>query len=122
MTVILTEKAAFRLRTFVRGSAGGADPQKGIRLGVTDGGCNGYEYSMDITSNRQPDDLVFEQDKVQIYIDPKSAPLLDGIVIDFVESLTQSGFIFKNPNATETCGCGKSFAAGECTPSAAPCS
>ncbi|MEB3279805.1 MAG: iron-sulfur cluster assembly accessory protein [Lyngbya sp.] len=122
MTVILTEKAAFRLRTFIRGSADSTATQKGIRLGVIDGGCNGYEYSLDITNNPKPDDLVFEQDKVHIYIDPKSAPLLDGVVVDFVESLTQSGFVFKNPNATETCGCGKSFAAGNCTPSATPCS
>lgn len=122
MSVILTEKAAFRLRTFVRGSAGSAEVQKGVRLAVIDGGCNGYEYSIDITSNPKPEDLTFEQDKVNIYVDPKSAPLLDGIVIDFVESLTQSGFVFKNPNATQTCGCGKSFAAGDCTPSATPCS
>ena len=122
MTVILTEKAAFRLRTFIRGSADSTATQKGIRLGVIDGGCNGYEYSLDITNNPKPDDLVFEQDKVHIYIDPKSAPLLDGVVVDFVESLTQSGVVFKNPNATETCGCGKSFAAGNCTPSATPCS
>ncbi|ERT08479.1 iron-sulfur cluster assembly accessory family protein [Lyngbya aestuarii BL J] len=122
MTVKFTEKAAFRLRSFVRDSASSAETQKGIRLGVIDGGCNGYEYSMDITSAVKPDDLVFEQDKVHIYVDPKSAPLLDGIVIDFVESLTQGGFIFQNPNATGTCSCGKSFAAGECTPSATPCS
>jgi iron-sulfur cluster assembly protein len=59
---------------------------------------------------------------VRIYVDSKSAPLLDGVVIDFVESLTQSGFVFSNPNATDTCGCGKSFSAGDCTPAAAPCS
>ncbi|MDY7021192.1 MAG: iron-sulfur cluster assembly accessory protein [Cyanobacteriota bacterium] len=122
MTVLLTDKAAFRLRSFVRGSAATSTPTKGIRLGVSDGGCNGYEYSMNVTSNPQPDDLVFEQDKVQIYIDPKSAPLLDGIVIDFVESLTHSGFVFQNPNATNTCGCGKSFSAGDCGSKATPCS
>ena len=122
MTVLLTDKAAFRLRSFVRGSVNGADPEKGIRLAVIDGGCNGYEYSIDVVNSPKPDDLVFEQDKVHLYVDPKSAPLLDGIVIDFVESLTQSGFVFQNPNATATCGCGKSFAAGECTPSATTCS
>jgi iron-sulfur cluster assembly protein len=122
MTVKLTDKAAFRLRNVVGDSASSTATEKGIRLGVSDGGCNGYEYSMNVTSKPQPDDFVFEQDKVQIYIDPKSAPLLDGIVIDFVDSLTHSGFVFQNPNARATCSCGKSFAAGECSPNATPCS
>lgn len=123
MTVSLTEKAAFRLRSFLRGSAKEDNlTQTGIRVAVVDGGCSGYEYALDITSNPNADDLVFEQDKVRIYIDPKSAPLLKGVVIDFVESLTQSGFTFTNPNATDTCGCGKSFQAGDCTPTAVPCS
>ncbi len=123
MTVILTEIAAFRLRNFLRGSATN-EPQtpKGIRVAVVDGGCSGYEYALNIASTPNADDLVFEQDKVPIYIDPKSAPLLNGVVIDFVESLTQSGFKFSNPNATDTCGCGKSFQAGDCTPTATPCS
>jgi iron-sulfur cluster assembly protein len=123
MTVTLTEKAAFRLRSFLKGSASdGTVTEKGIRVAALDGGCSGYEYALDIISKPNSDDLVFEQDKVRIYVDPKSAPLLNGIVIDFVESLTQSGFTFKNPNATDTCGCGKSFSTGDCTPAAVPCS
>ena len=123
MSVTLTEKAAFRLRTFLRGnSSDGNATEKGIRVAVVNGGCSGYEYTLKIASQPKPDDLVFEQDKVRIYIDSKSAPLLDGVVIDFAESLTQSGFLFNNPKATETCGCGKSFRAGDCTPSAASCS
>ena len=118
MSVILTEKAAFRLRNFLRGSA---DSTKGVRLAVIDGGCSGYEYSLDITSKPAVDDLVYEQDKLTIYVDAKSAPLLDGVVVDFVESLTNSGFKFSNPNATDSCGCGKSFSAGDCTPSAVAC-
>lgn len=120
MTVTLTEKAAFRLRNFLRGSATESD--RGIRVGVSDGGCSGYEYKLDIVDRPNDDDLIFEQDKVRIYIDPISAPLIDGVAINFVESLTQSGFTFTNPNATDTCGCGKSFSTGDCTPSAVPCS
>ena len=120
MSVTLTEKAAFRLRSFLRSSADGNT--KGVRLAVVDGGCSGYEYSLDITSKPAADDLVFEQDKVTIYVDAKSAPLLDGVVVDFVESLTNSGFKFSNPNATDSCGCGKSFTAGDCTPSPVACS
>ena len=122
MSVTLTEKAAFRIRNFLRGSASTEATPNAIRLAVQDGGCNGYEYKLDITSKQNSDDLVFEQDKVRIYIDPKSEPLLNGVVIDFVESFAESGFVFTNPNATDTCGCGKSFQAGDCTPAAVPCS
>ncbi len=122
MTVTLTEKATFRLRSFLRGSADGTATEKGIRVAAVDGGCSGYEYALDIVNGPNADDLVFEQDKIKIYVDPKSAPLLNNIVIDFVESLTQAGFTFENPNATDTCGCGKSFSIGDCTPAAVPCS
>ena len=122
MTVTLTEKATFRLRSFLRGSADGTATEKGIRVAAVDGGCSGYEYALDIVNEPNADDLVFEQDKIKIYVDPKSASLLNNIVIDFVESLTQAGFTFENPNATDTCGCGKSFSIGDCTPAAVPCS
>lgn len=120
----LTEKAAFRLRTFLRASNSqetDAAP-KGVRLSVADGGCSGYEYALDITSNPKSDDITVEEDKVLFFVDRQSAPLIQGIVIDFVEGLTQSGFKFINPNASENCGCGKSFKVGDCTPTAQPCS
>ncbi|MFB2834154.1 HesB/IscA family protein [Floridanema evergladense] len=124
MTVILTEKAALRLRTFLRASNAEdpSAPRKAVRLGVGDGGCSGYEYKMNITSESAPDDLVFEEDKVLFYIDKASAPLLEGIQIDFVDGLTESGFKFSNPNATDSCGCGKSFKVGDCTPAGTSCS
>jgi iron-sulfur cluster assembly protein len=124
MTVILTEKAALRLRTFLRASNAEdpSAPRKAVRLGVGDGGCSGYEYKMNITSESSPDDLVFEEDKVLFYIDKASAPLLEGIQIDFVDGLTESGFKFSNPNATDSCGCGKSFKVGDCTPAGTSCS
>jgi iron-sulfur cluster assembly protein len=115
MTVTLTEKAEFQLRTFLRGSA------KGVRISVKDGGCSGYEYGIDMTSQPQPDDLVVQQGNVLVYIDAKSQPLLEGVVIDFVEGVMESGFKFINPNATDTCGCGKSFKTGDCTPTGVPC-
>lgn len=120
----LTEKAAFRLRAFLRakGSSDEAATRRGVRLAVADGGCSGYEYKMDITSQPHSDDLVIEQDSVLFYIDLKSAPLLEGLVIDFIDGLMESGFKFSNPNASGSCGCGKSFKAGDCTPAAVPCS
>jgi iron-sulfur cluster assembly protein len=107
MTVILTEKAEFRLRAFLQGSAS-ASEEKGIRVGVSDGGCSGYQYTLDIVNAPQVGDLVEQQGKVRIYLDPQSVPLLNGVAIDFVEGLLESGFKFSNPNATDTCGCGKS--------------
>ena len=122
MSVTLTEKAEFRLRAFLRGSSpDNNDPKKGIRVSVKDGGCSGYEYALDITSKPQPDDLVIQQGKVLVYVDAKSASLLEGVVIDFVEGVMESGFKFTNPNAKDTCGCGKSFKAGDCTPNGIPC-
>jgi len=124
MTVILTEKAALRLRTFLRASnaENPSAPPKAVRLAVGDGGCSGYEYKMNITSESAADDLVFEEDKVLFFIDKQSAPLLEGIQIDFIDGLTESGFKFSNPNATDSCGCGKSFKVGDCTPEGVPCS
>jgi iron-sulfur cluster assembly protein len=123
MSVTLTEKAEFRLRAFLRGSASeNEDANKGIRVSVSDGGCSGYEYVLNVTSKPEADDLVIQQGKVLIYVDAKSAPLLEGVVIDFVEGVMESGFKFTNPNASDTCGCGKSFKAGDCTPDGVPCS
>jgi iron-sulfur cluster assembly protein len=122
MTVFLTEIAELRLRTFLQGSAKGENStQRGIRVSVTDGGCSGYQYALDITNEPKPDD-VLQEGRVRVYIDRQSAPLLDGVLIDYVEGLTQSGFKFSNPNATESCGCGQSFKAGDCSPAGVPCS
>ena len=120
MAVHLTEKAAFRLRTFIRADQE-ATTEKGVRLAAVDGGCSGFEYSLAIVDKPNSDDFIYEQDKVKIYLDRKSAPFLEGIVIDFVESLTQAGFTFENPNATDSCGCGKSFSVADCSPEAVPC-
>lgn len=123
MTLTLTEKAEFRLRTFLQSSTQGASSAtRGIRVSIVDGGCSGYQYALDVINTPLEDDLLVEQGKVRVYIDRQSAPLLQGLVIDYVEGLTQSGFKFLNPNATDTCGCGQSFRAGECSPAGVPCS
>jgi len=123
MTVTLTEKAEFRLWAFVKGSATDEtnNATKGVRISVKDGGCSGYEYGIEITSKPQPDDIVNQHGNVLIYVDAKSAPLLAGVVVDFVEGVMDSGFKFSNPNATDTCGCGKSFKTSDGTPNGVPC-
>ena len=121
MTVTLTELAELRLRTFVRGTPH-YTPTRGIRLAVKDGGCNGYEYDIKIADAPNSDDQVTELGSLRVFVDSQSAPLLDGIVVDYIDGLQESGFKFTNPNATGTCGCGKSFQAGDCSPSSVPCS
>lgn len=80
----------------------------GIRLGVKGGGCSGLSYVLDFSTQRDGDHMV-EQDGVRFYLDRKSSIYLKGIVLDFKEGLKGKGFVFQNPNATSTCGCGESF-------------
>ncbi|WP_299485599.1 iron-sulfur cluster assembly accessory protein [Acaryochloris sp. IP29b_bin.137] len=122
MTVTLTELAELRLRTFVRGTPN-PTPTRGIRLAVNEGGCNGYEYDIKVAEAPKADDEITDTGSLKIFIDPSSAPLLDGIVVDYVDGMIESGFKFTNPNATDTCGCGKSFqTAKDCSPAGVPCS
>ena len=81
-----------------------------------------YEYDIKIANAPNPDDEITEVGSLKVFVDPKSSPLLDGIVVDYIDSLLESGFKFTNPNATDTCGCGKSFQAADCGPAGVPCS
>ena len=83
----------------------------GLRVGVTTGGCAGYQYSMAVEEQPTPEDMVIEGEGIRLYLDPDSAPLLDGTTLDYVESIEASGFNFINPNAEGKCSCGKSFSA-----------
>lgn len=86
-----------------------SEPQAdGIRLGVKGGGCSGLSYVLEFSQNREGDNVV-EQDGVRFLLDRKSAIYLKGIVLDFKEGLSGKGFVFQNPNASSTCGCGESF-------------
>jgi len=80
----------------------------GLRLGVSGGGCSGLSYKIEF-SEPKPNDNVLEMSNVKILIDPKSAIYLKGIVLDFKDGLNGKGFVFDNPNAKNTCGCGESF-------------
>lgn len=82
-----------------------------LRVGVINGGCSGYKYSLDFDEAVLNSDQVYEEKGVKILVDPDSATHLIGTEVDYKESLTGSGFTFSNPNATKTCGCGSSFKA-----------
>lgn len=83
----------------------------GLRLGVQGGGCSGLSYLFRVEAHERPKDHVLEFDGVRIFVDPKSMIYLRGMTLDYRESLMQSSFVFENPNAKKTCGCGTSFTA-----------
>ncbi len=82
-----------------------------LRVGVRGGGCSGMSYTMDFESrsNIRDDDEVFDYEGFQIICDPKSLLYLYGLMLDYSNALIGGGFQFTNPNANQTCGCGKSF-------------
>jgi iron-sulfur cluster assembly protein len=82
----------------------------GLRLGVQGGGCSGMSYVFRLDPGPKPTDRVLEFDSIRVYVDPKSYPFLDGLTLDFTQSLMESAFVWHNPNAKRSCSCGKSFA------------
>ena len=103
----VTPKAIEKIKmTFEREGVTG-----GLRLGVLGGGCSGLSYQFKFDTRERPTDKVFHYDGVKIFVDPKSLIYLNGMVLDYKESLMQSGFVFDNPNAKKACGCGTSFSA-----------
>ena len=80
----------------------------GVRLAVKGGGCSGLSYVLEFSQQRDGDNVV-ELDGIRFLMDRKSSIYLKGIVLDYKEGLTSKGFVFQNPNATSTCGCGESF-------------
>lgn len=83
---------------------------KGLRLFVQGGGCSGLTYGMQFDDAGEGDQVLDVGDGLKVIIDPASAPVLNGVTVDFLLSLEASGFKIKNPNAKSTCSCGKSFA------------
>ena len=103
--ITITENAADHIRKFLTKRGKG----EGIRIGVKTSGCSGMAYTLEFVDEIQPEDQVFEQDGVKVFIDPKSMVYLDGTQVDFAKEGLQEGFKFENPNAKESCGCGESF-------------
>lgn len=81
----------------------------GLRIGVKGGGCSGFTYSLGFDNAKRDDDTVLELSELKLFIDAKSLFYLTGTELDFQDGLNGKGFIFNNPNATKTCGCGDSF-------------
>ena len=108
MVVTLSERAAREVKRMMAEQQ--APPQTMLRVEVVGGGCSGYEYRLAfIQSAADSEDLVGESQGVAIAVDKKSANFLSGMEIDIGDGLNKRGFLFNNPLATRTCGCGTSF-------------
>ena len=81
----------------------------GLRLGVQGGGCSGLSYNIRFDSTPRERDRIFEYGDVRVFIDPKSFVYLNGMTLEWEETLMHRGFVFQNPNAKKSCGCGSSF-------------
>lgn len=107
--VHITETAAREIRTIIDQQELDAD-KVCLRVGIKGGGCSGFSYILDLTEARKDTDEVFEQNGIRVICDPKSLLYLTGTTIDFKDEIMGRGFVFNNPNANTTCGCGSSFA------------
>ena len=86
------------------------EPGTFVRVGVEGGGCSGLMYDLKFDFEARPNDHIFEDNGIKVFVDKKSLLYLIGTELDFSDGLNGKGFQFKNPNATRTCGCGESFA------------
>jgi iron-sulfur cluster assembly protein len=106
----VTEKAAAKIRELL--SKEGVSPESGgLRIGVQGGGCSGLSYAMRLETQSRDRDKVFEAFGARVFVDPKSFLYLNDVTLDYREELMRRGFVFENPQATRSCGCGSSFTA-----------
>ncbi|UYV11249.1 MAG: iron-sulfur cluster assembly accessory protein [Phycisphaera sp.] len=108
--VSITEKAASEILRIVQEQELDASKVH-LRVGVKGGGCSGFNYILDLTEAVRDTDEVMEMHGIKVVCDPKSLLYLHGTVVDFKDEIMSRGFVFQNPNASATCGCGSSFSA-----------
>ena len=104
--VQLTEVAAGKVKEIM---AQQNPAPSALRVAVVGGGCSGFSYHMAFDTQENPSDNVYQCDGVKLLVDQMSEMYLDGVQIDYIETLEGAGFKFNNPNVKSTCGCGSSF-------------
>jgi iron-sulfur cluster assembly accessory protein len=104
--LLLTEVAAAKVKEIM----GQQNPAPtALRVAVVGGGCSGFSYHMAFDNQENPTDNTYQFDGVKVLVDQMSEMYLDGVSIDYIETLEGAGFKFNNPNVKSTCGCGSSF-------------
>ena len=106
----VTEKAARKIHELLV-KEGVEDRSGGLRVGVQGGGCSGLSYAMRLDTQARDRDKVFEEHGARLFVDPKSYLYLRDTTLDYEETLMRQGFVFQNPQAARSCGCGSSFTA-----------
>ena len=102
----LTKKAAEKIKEFIA-----KDPEskgKTLRINVAGGGCSGFQYEFSLDIFKEGDQAI-KEDGAEVLINPSTASIIQGSIIDYVDSFQGAGFVVENPNATTSCGCGQSF-------------
>jgi len=105
--IVMSEKARAEVTKIM--AANNIPDTYGLRVGVKGGGCSGLSYSLGFDKEAREGDKVLKIDGVNLFIDPKSLFYLSGTQLDYTDGLNGRGFVFNNPNASKTCGCGSSF-------------
>ena len=108
--ITVTDKAIAKIRSAMAKESISPE-QGGLRLGVQGGGCSGLSYNIRFDTQPRERDRIFQFGDVRVFVDPKSFIYLHGMILDYQETLMQQGFVFVNPQATKSCGCGTSFSA-----------
>jgi iron-sulfur cluster assembly accessory protein len=104
----LTDKAVAKVKELV---AAENKSGYGLRVAIHGGGCSGFQYSLTFENEERANDQIIECEGLKVYVDAMSGMYLDGVKIDYIDSLDGSGFKIDNPNSSGTCGCGHSFSA-----------
>ncbi len=105
--ITITDKAVNEIKKIMEENK--ISPEFGLRIGVKGGGCSGLTYSLSFDPYTREGDTLIEYNGVKLFVDGKSLFYLSGTELDYSNGLNGKGFIFNNPNATKTCGCGESF-------------
>src|ERR1700740_42278 len=108
--VQVTERAVKRIR-IAMAKEGISPADGGVRLGVQGGGCSGLSYSVRFDTQPRERDRIYQFEDVRVFIDPKSFIYLNGMILDYEETLIRQGFNFIYSNSTKSCGCGAAFSA-----------
>ena len=106
LSISISKGAAQHVRTFAEQSG---KTEASLRVGVKGGGCSGLTYMLDIVDEPQEHDKVIEENGLKLFVDRKSYVFLAGTTLEYSGGLNGKGFVFNNPNAKTTCGCGTSF-------------